>query len=296
MADQEKERLYTSEPLYVFRSSQLDLLFNSQEDDEALFTRLKLERRIYRALMGCTDPQDFSAAICDLIRQLGFTDYSLFGLFPTNNPGGLAGWRPGLVLASYDTQARAQSPVMFQAVPNSVRNRHLSMLYHCVADLPADGDFLRPGIVQYVLLTGARMAEYYIAPCGFPQHSCRISARAGAQAGKRTNNPLHSESPLHPADILANTIEVIGKEVCPDLFQRAEDENKPSLSPRARRLLNTMAHQDVNLRGAANMLGLSTDTINKHMAAAKAALGTNTIAGTLWAAAKKGLIDDAEGS
>ncbi len=97
-------------------------------------------------------------------------------------------------------------------------------------------------------------------------------------------------------DWLATTIEGVGINKFGELFRAGEGDKAIRINPRPLRLLNTLAKYDVTLQEAAQLLHLSTDTVNKHVAAAKAALGTTTIAGTIWKAVQKGLIDGREGS
>lgn len=273
------------QPPYLFQAAKLSSLFDSDENDEALFARLKLERSFYRSFSRCGSVEEFTARIADTVTQLGFSDYSFVGLGQVNNPSGDTGVVPAVLLASYDDRARESGSVMFQARADNTRNRHLSMVYHFIASLAEGCDFLDTTQERYLLVGSAGVADYYLAPCGFPERSCRISTCTAEKTGKNTV-VLPSKQGLHQMDILASAIEVTGKEV----FPAALELDTPRLESRPLRLLTTMAHKDVNLRGAAKMLCLSTDTVNKHMAAAKKALGTSTIAGTVWVAVKRGIL------
>lgn len=274
-------------PPYLFQAAKLSSLFDSDENDEALFARLKLERSFYRSFSRCGSVEEFTARIADTVTQLGFSDYSFVRLDQVKNPSGSTGIVPTILLASYEDQVTECGSVMFQATANNRRNRHLSIIYHCIASLDAEHSFLNTTLEQYLLVASTGTTDYYVAPSGFPEKSYQVLIHSTEKVGKNAAN-LSSQQEVHPIDILAGAIEITGKEVFPEAFQ----SDASTLAPRPLQLLATMAHKDVNLREAAKILCLSTDTVNKYMAAAKATLGTSTIAATVWTAAKKGLIND----
>ena len=251
-----------------------------------------MEQSFYRRLSRCRTVETFSRRITEAIKDLAYSNYSFIGLSQADNPSGKPALVPTILLASYATQAGQHSAVMFQAAADSLRRSHLSMCYHFVANLAADSEFIQTGKDRYLLIVDKGGTSYYLAPCGVPALSCQVSISIPGKADNGVINAAGLADRQHPIDVIADVIAVLLRKTVPALYQVWRHDGRRQLTPQPRRLLNTMAHSDVNLRGAADILCLSTNTVSKHMAVAKSALGMTTIAGTLWAAAKNGIIED----
>ena len=80
--------------------------------------------------------------------------------------------------------------------------------------------------------------------------------------------------------------------VSPPCRKSGRIESEPmDLHPRALMLLTIMASRDLELEAAASVLDMSAETARRHIADAKAALGTSTTCGAIYQAMKWGLID-----
>lgn len=66
---------------------------------------------------------------------------------------------------------------------------------------------------------------------------------------------------------------------------------RSGVTPKQLRLLEILAKDNVNLRGAAEKMHISLDTANKHMAAIKLALGAKTQAAAVYRGIVTGLVD-----
>ena len=273
-------------PTYQFQLNKLHTLFDSGEDDDAFYERVRFERGLHRALEACNSEKAFVKTIAKIINALGYTNYSFVRLHSANNLSGRHALIPEGLFTSYDETAKRNSGVMFQAEGNSIYHQHLSLVYHFIASLAAGSDLFRTNNQQYLLLASTT-TSYNIALCGFPQHSCQYCFR---RRGTRTDTPPSFNGMVGPIDILASAIEVMGNREFPMLF-RTRGNRALHIKKPPRRLLNTLAHEDTTMREAANILHLSIDTINKHIAQAKAVLGTKTLAGTMWMAIQHGLIE-----
>ena len=90
-------------------------------------------------------------------------------------------------------------------------------------------------------------------------------------------------------NLLTEAISFIALEKFSDIFSYSPPKSLP-ITPKPLRLLTTIAKEGLTLKQAADKLCISLDTANKHIAAAKRALDTNTIGGAVYRAVQKGLI------
>ena len=91
-------------------------------------------------------------------------------------------------------------------------------------------------------------------------------------------------------DRLANAVDALGLHQFPDLFVAGDAKGDIDISKRPLQLLRTIAEKDMTLAQASEELFISRDTANKHIAAAKEALGVTTIAGAVLKAVEEGLV------
>jgi len=277
------------DPTLSSPKDKLSQLYGSDEDDETLFARLKYERALYKELGACADIHSLETSVATTLNKVGFSEYSYIRLDAINNTDALM---PIGLLSSYYDKAFGSSGLLLRAQPNSVYNRHLSTLYHFVASIaPVHQATLNTR--QYVLIVGDGYNGYYLSvtsltgPCSHYFMSTsplqkQEDAKAFLQLVQNHQGVL---------DHLSIIIREIGCDHFPDYFGYACGINTFKINPRPLRLLNTLAKKDVSLREAAELLFVSPDTINKHVAAAKAALGTTTIATAIWKALQEGVLD-----
>ncbi|TQV68001.1 hypothetical protein FKG94_24515 [Exilibacterium tricleocarpae] len=91
--------------------------------------------------------------------------------------------------------------------------------------------------------------------------------------------------------LLGEAVDYIGTTKFPRFFLGHADQRDIVITPRPLLLLSALAREDLTLKEAADKLGISIDTANKHIAAAKRALGVNTQAAAIYGAIKEGLIN-----
>ena len=274
----------------VVPAERLGDFFDSDEEDEALFAQLQMERKLYRALNGCETRTELSSQVATILANMGFNDYTFMRLDPLDSPDGDQGLIPRVILSNHSGEEIDASSMILYATADNTRTRHLSMLYHFIASLSANGMGHRGG--RFVLIVSAGDCGCYITHSGLPKSSRFLSVTPLADGCDEDDFHQHVSANQQALDLLVNTIEGVGIRKFPDCFEANDNPTTAKINPRPLRLLNTLAKKDVTLRQAADLLHLSTDTINKHVAAAKTALGTSTIAGTVWKAVKEGLIDE----
>ncbi|TQV69866.1 hypothetical protein FKG94_22195 [Exilibacterium tricleocarpae] len=276
-------------PPYIVSPHKLNLLFDSDENDEALFARLKRERQLYRQFSSADTPAELRRRLQEEVAQLGFSEYAFLRLDRVATPAASEALMPTELLSSCSERVAQRCGLMLQAGIADARNRHLSALFHWVAAAETDARAIKNH--QSVLIVGAQGAGYYLVITGRPGANGYLWMSGPGQA--RDTDAFHQrvENNQYALNLLATTIEAVGTSKFPTLFRHQNRGQANTITPRPLRLLNTLAKRDATLREAADRLCLSTDTINKHVAAAKATLGTNTLAGTLWQALQAGLID-----
>ena len=92
-------------------------------------------------------------------------------------------------------------------------------------------------------------------------------------------------------DSINKVVEEIGIVQFPGLFAVTESEDKINIGSKPLRLLNIISQDDVTLSQAAEILDISVDTANKHIAKIKSELGVSTLPSAVFYATNKGLID-----
>ncbi|TQV69861.1 hypothetical protein FKG94_22170 [Exilibacterium tricleocarpae] len=276
-------------PSSVIPAERLGAFFDNDEEDEALFAQLQMERKLYRLLNSCDTREAMARQVTGILTHLGFAEYSFVRLDVLQRDEGNQALMPKMILSSHGGEKFESGGMILQATADDPRARHLSMLYHFIASLPANGLENRGG--RYMLIISAGDAGCYITHSGTPKKGRYLSICSPEDRAEDIFRQ-HVANNQQTLDLLVNSIEGVGIKKFPQVFEANKKSTAAKINPRPLRLLNTLAKKDVTLRQAADLLHLSTDTINKHVAAAKTALGTTTIAGTVWKAIKEGLIDE----
>jgi DNA-binding CsgD family transcriptional regulator len=248
-----------------------------------------LEREFKLELSQATHTEDLEQCILKSVNLLGKSAYSLMRLDKVDNHSERGFMVPRLLLCSHRNEHRGSSTALTQAKVASIKNRHLSMLYHFIACAELDTPLLHQRQIQFMLITSARNHEYYISLNGRRFGGTRIISKNGFT--KHDPSLGHDKTAIALYHLI-NAIAQVGCKRFSQLFLRGTGAKRCSVSPQPQRLLNILASQDKSLSQAAEQLGITINTVNKHMATAKSALGTNTIAGTIWAAVIEGLISD----
>ncbi|TQV78114.1 hypothetical protein FKG94_13625 [Exilibacterium tricleocarpae] len=250
----------------------VSLFFGSEESDEILLERLKIERNLYRVLDGSETPRHLAQQVLAAIQDWGFCDYSFMRFDTVNLGDDRLALMPVIVMASHP----GNSGLRLLVTAGDIRARHLARIYYALTCLPAEMFGKLDG--RYLLMASTSTDNYTVST-GQPDIDRALSL----------STVDNDEGQQYLITALANKIEGIGKSKFATVFKHSEGTD---INPRPRRLIKALAQQDVTLRDAAALLNVSHDTVNKHIAAAKQALGTKTIAATIWEAAKRGLIDD----
>ena len=100
----------------------------------------------------------------------------------------------------------------------------------------------------------------------------------------------HIKRCKHVVRDLGDAINYVGTRKFPDSFLFLRKTQEIKITPRPLRVLETLAADDLTLLEAAEKLGISIHTADKHSAAVRSALNTRTIQGAVYKAKKLGLI------
>lgn len=92
-------------------------------------------------------------------------------------------------------------------------------------------------------------------------------------------------------NLLTRVIDYVGSLKFPQYFMDTSESREVVISPRPLVLLHVLARSDVTVSQAADQLGISVSSVNKHIAALKQAFGAKTLWGALYKATKAGLIN-----
>jgi len=90
---------------------------------------------------------------------------------------------------------------------------------------------------------------------------------------------------------LSKAVDQVGWQKFPHVFSRIGWSGPVDLGPKPLKLLHVIGRNKVSLKDAAKLCCISDSTANQHIAAAKQALGVNSITAAVLEAARLGLID-----
>ena len=230
---------------------------------------------------------DLEQCTIKLANLLGCSSFSFFRLDTVDNYLSLPIIIPRTLLSSHGKRQASADGVLIQAKFDNINTRLLSMLYHFIAGNAHDASLLSKREIHYVLITSAGHHNYYITPTSKAlesSHIATVNNSAVLQCTATNHEPAESLAQL------AGALAYIGSRRFPELFLHGTGARKIRINSQPQRLLNMLATQDLTLNQAAERLNLTINTVNKHMASAKQALGSTTIAGTLWRAIREGFI------
>jgi predicted DNA-binding protein (UPF0251 family) len=250
------------------------------------------EIELYVGLLESEDFADFMKRVLGKINSLGFSDYTFARLHTLGDAEAPLGTAPQELLELYFKEGFAEHDLVLDyGLANNTTPIFQSTVAEHINSAPfVTETFLRNQEILRLNQNFGRL-DYYVIPIQAHDGSDNIlfSITSKDMNPVDFQNRIKQCAPL--LQLLGKAIDYIGLCKFPDFFLRDNENRKILIHPRPLMLLNTLAKENLSLNQAAEKMCISIDTVNKHVAAAKKALGAKTIANAVYRAVKEGLID-----
>lgn len=259
----------------------------SFEDETALDTLIN-QIEFVRILSVAANIEDFNKRVLRVLRPLGLTDF-VFIRKKTNGVDLPSSSLPSEFLEAYLQEEHFTSDMVLDYLQaDNLDPIYLSMVERVIENTLVSTQSFAQNKEIIDLYRRFDFQDVFFIPV-----QCRKgkSGDRGVFAVMAKGMPYEDLFPLISRSkpvlqLLADAVSFIGQ----DRFF-AKEPSKETINSRPLRLLTTLAKNDVTLSEAADMLCVSLDTVNKHMAQAKKALGTRSQANAVYLAVQKGLIE-----
>ena len=261
------------------------------EDDAGIAATID-QIAFYRDLTSARDMSDFMTRILKVVNRLGFSDYSFARLALQEDVERPVTTLPEEMPKNYREEAFYEHDMLLDYVAGG----NTAPLFQSQIGKSIDqAPFLTETYIRnrdiFKLNWSFGYNDSYLIPMlahsdsGPVLFSITSKDMKGEEFQRRTNlcKPI-----LH---LLGEAVDYIGTTKFPRFFLGHADQRDIVITPRPLLLLSALARDDLTLKEAAEKLGISVDTANKHIAAAKRALGVNTQAAAIYGAIKEGLIN-----
>lgn len=265
---------------------------DSAAEDGASVSSSTHEIELYVDLAESKDFSDFMNRILSRLNSLGFYDYTFSRHQTSEDIEVPLGNAPNELIKIYQKEAFAEHDLVLDYIEADNQDP----IFHSIVSEYADkAPFLTETIKRNreILKLNRSFGRFdnYIVP--FEAHDGSGHVLFTITGKNIDPSDFKHKINRHRSAIklLGEAVDYIGIRKFPDFFL---DDNKHSeivIHPRPLMLLNTLAKNNLSLTQAADKMCISIDTVNKHVAAAKKALGARTIATAVYRAIKEGLID-----
>lgn len=248
------------------------------------------EIQFYWDLVTCNDLAHFMARILRLVNAMGFSDYA-FGRLAANGgtEGGLLTTRME-ALQSYQSEAFYEHDLIFAHAVVSENPIFQSTIGDYIERIPFKNESMQRNMDLIKMNQSMGYADFYNIP--LRSHADDGNVLLSVSSADISRKEFHERvaQRWQQLQLLAQAVDYVGLLHYPEFFYGSRESVDIVISPRPLMLLNTLAKDNVSLKEAADILCISIDTANKHIAAAKKALGANTQAAAVFRAVKEGLI------
>ena len=246
-----------------------------------------LEGEFRRALQDVVTLTQFTQELSKLLGLMGFSSFSFFHWTLT---GQYLGTLPKkLITNSSEKTVNQAIHYLIDAVTGRSNQALLKTNYeetNSPVDPPNSG--VRRGC--YRLITSTVNIAYFIRK-GSQTSSCQQVLSVVDKGNNSDQFRIDIEKHQLALDMINRVVEEIGPNRFPDLFTVGKTEDKVNIGSKPLRLLNIIARDGITLSQAADVLDITVDTANKHIAKIKSELGVTTLPSAVFHAANKGLID-----
>ena len=245
------------------------------------------EIQCYQTLTSASSPQEFTDRITRILKQLGFTTFSFTTLTPV--PHMLFNSLPKPLAHVYQTERliRDDYAICYNQSLSAPILR--SGIEDYMANAPVETRDMARNRMLSDLYKSHGIFDCYLIPIidGNRRYLLSIMARTDDIGG--FYDMIAACAP--ELALLGKLISQLGNLKFKNIFKNPEHSGHIRLTPRPRRLLTTLAKNDLTLVQVADRLGISIHTADKHIAVVKKAFGARTISGAVYMALKTGLID-----
>lgn len=257
-------------------------------NDDATLDTLINQIEFVRVLSGTKSINDFNQRILTVLEPLGFSD---FALVRRKNNGRIEVplcSMPKALMEMYEAEKYCRHDMVLDYLDaGNLDPIYLSMVKRTIDNVSLMTRTFKRNQEILSLYEQFELYDAYLIPVRFDrgeENERGIFWAIARGVGFDDFSPL-VERCKPVLRLLADTVNFIG-------FTRYySGGDQPGMGTRPLRLLSTMAKNDLSLSQAADVLCISIDTANKHMAMAKKALGTSSQANAVYLALKQGLID-----
>ncbi|MEJ2417256.1 MAG: autoinducer binding domain-containing protein [Exilibacterium sp.] len=246
----------------------------------------------FRSIASSKNIADFNNRVAVVIRQLGFTDFSFSRISSTRVVKTLLTSMNQTLHKKYLEQGLHK----YDMVLDYVAAGSMTPIFHStIREAISKAPFVTCTLLrnQEILNLIRRFGyeDFYLIPMKDSNGRGAALFTVASKGVKSANFQQRIESYKTILQLLADAIDYVGRARFPKVFSnRKQQRQETVITPMPLRLLILLAKDDLNLKQAAERLNISLDTANKHMAAAKSALGVKTQAAAVYQALQKGLI------
>ncbi len=260
--------------------------------DDAAVTAAANQIEFYRDLTSSKDMSEFMTRILSVVNRLGFSDYSFARLALKEDVERPLTTLPEDMPKSYREEAFYEHDLLLEYIASG----HTAPLFQ--SDIRASID--RESIDAETYRRNHDIFEFnwsfgYHDSYLIPMHSHNATGPVLFSITSKDMDPADFQRRTNLCKpvlhLLGEAVDYIGTTKFPRFFLGQTDRRDIVITPRPLLLLSVLAREDLTLKEASDKLGISIDTANKHVAAAKKALGVNTQAAAIYSAIKEGLIN-----
>lgn len=259
---------------------------------EGQYSSTTFEIRCHQELSKARDLPELKDKILSFVTRLGFTDFS-FGRMASKNPsaGMVLMTTPNIITDHYRHSDVWQHDLMLQHARACQEPIFQSTIDDYVANAPLKTESILSNRETRALVRGHGFYDYYATPLKSTNGNGNVLLATTAKNMSCVRFKELAEINKEAFAILGRAIDYVGIKKFPNFFLDESESKQILITPRPLLLLNTMAKGNLTLNDAAQKLGMSLSTANKHIAAARAAFGANTNASAVYRAMQEGFIE-----
>lgn len=260
------------------------------EQSPATLDQLTTQVELYRFLAESRDITAMIRRVSTMLMRAGFSDFShalLNEKEDSRDPVGTGKKR--LQAVYYGEEFYLHDLMLHHAMLSDEPILQSDVNAHVNA-APYSNDLFRRNRELYDVMKSFGVYEYYNIP--FRSYCGR--GRALFSVGTSIADPGAARALMEryrpELAVLARALDQVGSIKFSSHFHNAKSNKEKIIQSAPLRLLNVLANENCTLNEAAERVHISISTANQHVAAAKKALGANTIASAVVQAIRLGLI------
>ncbi|MBL4803049.1 MAG: autoinducer binding domain-containing protein [Emcibacter sp.] len=247
--------------------------------------------KFYKDLSISRNFDDFSTRIKKFLIDLGFVQYGFVRLNALDAiPRPLIA-TPHELTVMYNKEKMYEHDMVLKAGLDDNGPFFQSEIEDYVRNVPFLTDEIRANRQTCKLITSFGFVDFFYMPLGAHNGNGRVMLCVATEDKDVPTFKDHIRKCKHVLRDLVEAVDYVGTRKFPDSFLCESESRDIVITPKPLIVLNVLAENDLTLMQTAHKLGISIHTADKHMAAAKKALGANTMHGAIYKAIKVGLIN-----